>query len=68
MRMPISPRNGARGSKDVQYLKYNMLEWESRLILGLNAVKNVDYIEKWFKRKLRKIKFPTKTRWKHISF
>ncbi len=48
-------------SKDVPCLKYyNTLEWESRFTLGLNAAKNVDYIEKWFKQKLRKIKFPTK--------
>ncbi len=28
--------------------------------LGLNAAKIIDYIEKCFKRKLRRIKFPTK--------
>ncbi len=28
--------------------------------LEQNAAKNIDYIEKWFKRKLCKIKFPTK--------
>ncbi len=44
----------------IQEFIYNTLEWESRLILRLNAAKNIDYIEKWFKQKLRKIKFPTK--------
>ncbi len=28
--------------------------------LGLNAAKIIDYIEKWFNQKLRKIKFPAK--------
>ncbi len=28
--------------------------------LGLNAAKIIDYIEKYFKRKLRRIKFPAK--------
>ncbi len=37
-----------------------MLDWESRFTLGLNAEKNTDYIEKWFKQKLHKIKFSTK--------
>ncbi len=36
------------------------VEWENRFTLGLNTAKNTDYIERWFKRKLRKIKFPTK--------
>ncbi len=29
-----------------------------KLTLGLNAAKNIDYIEKCFKQKLRRIKFP----------
>ncbi len=46
--------------KDVPCLKYyNTLKWESRFTLGPNAAKNIDYIEKWFKWKLRKIKHPT---------
>ncbi len=32
----------------------------SRLNLGLNAAKTADYIEKYFKEKLFRIKFPTK--------
>ncbi len=45
-----------RSFKDVSCLKYcNTLEWESRLTLRLNAAKNIDYTEKWFKRKLREI-------------
>ncbi len=42
------------------YTQLITLEWESRFTLGLNVAKNIDYIEKRFKRKLRKIKFPTK--------
>ncbi len=46
------------GIKDMSCLKYyNTLR---QFTLGLNAAKNIDYIEKWFKRKLCKIKFLTK--------
>ncbi len=38
----------------------NALEWESRITLGFDADKSIDYIEKCFKQKLSKIKFPTK--------
>ncbi len=48
-------------SKNVMCLKcYNTPKWESRFTLGLNAAKNIDYNEKWFKQKSRKIKFLTK--------
>ncbi len=47
--MSISPKNGARGSKDMLCFKYdNTLEWESRFTLGLIAAKNIEYIKKWF--------------------
>ncbi len=36
------------------------LKWESWLTLGLNAAKSTDYIEKYFIRKLCRIKFLTK--------
>ncbi len=51
-----------RGWNTLQFwLKYyNALEWESRFTLVLNATKNIDYIEKYFKQKLFIIKFPTK--------
>ncbi len=39
---------------------YNVLEWENRFTLGLNTAKSADCIEKCFKQKLYKIKFPTK--------
>ncbi len=44
---------------DLQYC------WDCNILvvfatLGLNATKIIDYIEKCFKRKLRKIKFPAK--------
>ncbi len=48
-------------SKYLQYLRYyNALESGNSLILGLNTAKNIDYIKKYFKQKLRRIKFPTK--------
>ncbi len=56
-------RSGARGSKGLQFLKYyNAWEWEStsRFIFGLNAAKNIDYIEKCFKQKFHRIEFRTK--------
>ncbi len=58
---PSTPRMELEGSKDISCLKYyNTLEWESRFTLRLNTAENIDYIEKWFKRKLSIIKFPTK--------
>ncbi len=36
------------------------LPFFSSFTLGLNAVKNIDYIEICFKRNLSRIKFPTK--------
>ncbi len=38
----------------------NVLEWETRFILGLNAAINTDYIEKWSEQKLFRTNFPTK--------
>ncbi len=38
----------------------NTLEWESRFTLGLNTVKNTDYIKNCLKQKLCRIKFPKK--------
>ncbi len=38
----------------------HVLEWKSRFILGLNAAKSTNFIEKCFKLKLYKIKFSTK--------
>ncbi len=47
------------GSPDFSFLKrYNALDWESKFTLGLNTTKNINYIEKWFKEKLCRIKFP----------
>ncbi len=40
---------------------HNVLKWESRFTLGLNAARNTDYIKQCFKQKLFKIKFPKKT-------
>ncbi len=50
-----------KASEDLSFLKYyNGQEWESRFTLALNTAKNIDYIEKCFKQKLNKIKFPAK--------
>ncbi len=55
-------------SKDLPFLKYyNALEWGSKFTIGLNTAKNIDYIEKCFKRKLRRIKFPTKNKLKYFK-
>ncbi len=40
---------------------------ESRFTLEMNAAKNIDCIKKWFKQRLFRIKFPTKTQWTHFS-
>ncbi len=39
---------------------WHSLKWESRFTLELNTAKSIDYIEKCFVRKLRRIKFPMK--------
>ncbi len=43
-----------------KYYSYNALEWESMFTLVPKTEKNIDYIKKFFKRKLRRIKFPMK--------
>ncbi len=43
-----------------QNTAYNALKWESIFTLGLNAAKSTNYIEKCFKQKLLRIKFPIK--------
>ncbi len=40
--------------------RWRTLKYESRFTLALNAAKSIDYIEKFSKRKLRRIKFPIK--------
>ncbi len=63
----ISPRSETRRFQKLPFLiYYNVLELESRFTLRMNAAKNIDTIKKWFKQLFR-IKFPTKTRWTHIS-
>ncbi len=58
---PSIPGVELEGSKDLPFLKYfNGQEWENRSTLALNTAKNIDYIEKCFKRKLSIIKFPAK--------
>ncbi len=52
----ISSRSGARKLQRLPWLKYyHVLKQESRFILGPNAAKNTDYIEKHFKQKLFRI-------------
>ncbi len=57
----LKKRLGRKGSKDLLILKYhNALKRESRVTLRLDAAKITDYIEKCFKRKLCRTKFPRK--------
>ncbi len=65
--MSICLRSGARASKDLSILKYyNALKLERTFNLGLNTAKNTNYIEKGFKQKLFRIKFPIKNQWMHM--
>ncbi len=45
---------------NIRHFLNNALVWKSTFSLGLNAVKSINYIEKYFNQKLSKIKFPTK--------
>ncbi len=43
----LSHWSGARGHQRLPTLKYyNLLKWESRFTLGINIVKNTNYIRK----------------------
>ncbi len=56
------------GFKDLPLLRYyNAQEWESRLTLLLKSAKNINFIEKWMKQKLRRINFPIKIHGENIS-
>ncbi len=50
-RMSVSHRSGAKRKQRLQSLKYyyNVLKWESRFTLGLDAAKNTHYIKTCFK-------------------
>ncbi len=52
--MCLSPsQSGAGGLQRLIFFKYyNVPKLERRFTSGLNAAKNTDYIEKWFKEKL----------------
>ncbi len=63
----ISLRSGAWKLQRLPYLKYNVLEWESRFTSGLNAAESTDYIKKYFEQKSFRIKFPIKKLTLHIS-
>ncbi len=56
--MSISPRSRGRGALKIAI--FEILEWESKFTLGLNAAKNTNFIKKGFKWKLFRIQFPTK--------
>ncbi len=46
----VSLRSGAKGIQRLPFLKYyNVLEWESRFVLGPNTAGNMDYIKKSLK-------------------
>ncbi len=56
------PQERSYGTPNICHflIYYYVLEWKSRFTLGLNAAKSTDCIEKCFKQKSYKIKFPTK--------
>ncbi len=60
MHISIFPQEWSKAAPNIGYFLNNVLEWESRFTLGLNAAKSIDYAEKGFKQKLSEIKFPTK--------
>ncbi len=61
-RISFCPKSGARGSKDLSFLRYyNALEWESWVSLGLNALQNDAY------KRCTELNFLQKTQWKHFS-
>ncbi len=48
--MSTSTRKGAKGLQILLFFKYyNVLKWENRFTLELDAAKITDYIEKCFK-------------------
>ncbi len=48
--MSISPMSGARGLQRLSSLKYyNVLKWEKRFTLKLDAAKNTHFLKKDFK-------------------
>ncbi len=48
--MSIFLQSGAKGFKNCHLLKYyNVRKWGSRLTLGLDAARNMHYIQKFFK-------------------
>ncbi len=51
MHISISRRSRGRGLQRLSFLKYyyNVLEWESRFTLEMDAAKITDYIRKFFK-------------------
>ncbi len=59
--MSISPGSEASELQRLTCLRYyNVQQWENKFTLGLDAAKINNYIEKGFKHKLLRIKFPTK--------
>ncbi len=61
MHIFISPRRGAGGSKD-SYFRNIIMYWYMKIDShkGWTRQKITDYIKKFFKQKLLRIKFPTK--------
>ncbi len=53
-------RNGAKGLQKFTIFEILQCTVMGKLILGWEAAKNTDCIEKCFKQKLRRIKFPKK--------
>ncbi len=66
--MSISPWSGAMGFGRLTCLKYYIVpKRENRLILGLNAAENTDYMKKISNESCWDFLFLEKTRWVHMS-
>ncbi len=49
MCISIPPPPSLSGARGLQRLSFYVPEWESRFTLEMNAAKNTDYIDKFFK-------------------
>ncbi len=66
--MSISPGSGASGLQGLPCLKhFNVLQWESRFALQLNAAKTTEYIKKTSNKNYSELNFQQKTQWALIS-
>ncbi len=66
--MPIFPKSGATALQRLPFSKYyDVLKWQSRFTLGLNAAKNVHYIKNASNKICSKLNFVQKSQSAHMS-